>query len=112
MKLCFVNSHFTFVFKVKIILIYQGCDSTHYGINCTKRCSINCTIGCTKDTGVCYSCVDRKFGEYCDKTCGAGCVSGCDQYTGQCKCKPGWQGDRCEGMSLHLIIILKSMKVM
>nr|XP_034322727.1 multiple epidermal growth factor-like domains protein 10 isoform X2 [Crassostrea gigas] len=75
------------------------CDSTHYGLNCTRRCSVNCTIGCTKDTGVCYSCVEGKFGEYCDKKCGIGCVSGCDQYSGQCVCKLGWQSDRCEDCS-------------
>lgn len=83
---------------------YLGCDSTHYGLNCTRRCSVNCTIGCTKDTGVCYSCVEGKFGEYCDKKCGIGCVSGCDQYSGQCMCKLGWQSDRCEGMLLQSFI--------
>lgn len=89
--------------KIDFLLIwYQGCDSTHYGLNCSKSCSLNCTIGCTKATGVCYSCVEGKFGEFCDKTCGAGCVSGCDQYTGQCVCKLGWQSDRCEGMWFKL----------
>lgn len=84
---------------------HLGCDSTHYGLNCTKKCSVNCTIGCTKDTGVCYSCVEGKFGEYCDKKCGIGCVSGCDQYSGQCVCKHGWQSDRCEGKLLRSVIM-------
>lgn len=67
------------VLKVDFFLIwYLGCDFIYYGLNCIKKCSVNCIIGCIKDIGVCYSCVEGKFGEYCDKMCGFGCVFGCD----------------------------------
>lgn len=84
---------------------HSGCDSTHYGANCSLECNVYCKDGCRIDSGTCYSCIEGHYGDACDKKCGAGCVSVCNRYSGDCVCKPGWQGGKCDGNRLKCFII-------
>lgn len=49
-----------------------------------------CKNGCSRDLGICYSCIEGYYGDVCDKKCGVGCVLGCNRYNGSCVCRFGW----------------------
>ncbi|XP_062585032.1 uncharacterized protein LOC134246680 [Saccostrea cucullata] len=89
-----------------------GCpDPTHYGSDCSYKCSTNCLQYCDIVSGKCPSCapgykgkwceqacLKGSFGKNCSETCSSACYdSTCNRTNGRCDngCYPGWKGDYC-----------------
>lgn len=79
---------------------FSGCDSTHYGTDCSLACSINCTGNICNKKGYCTDgCKMGTYGDMCQKQCST-CNANCDRITGQCigECPTGKFGTYCEEM--------------
>ncbi|KAI8773553.1 multiple epidermal growth factor domains protein 11, partial [Biomphalaria glabrata] len=87
------------------------CDETHFGLNCTKNCSSQCSdTVCDSKNGRCKACISGYRGDFCDRPCykryfGLNCKEKCssqcsqavcDHVTGSCiTCIPGYIGEFC-----------------
>ncbi|XP_062612082.1 protein draper-like [Saccostrea cucullata] len=89
-----------------------GCpDPTHYGSDCSYKCSTNCLQYCDIVSGKCPSCAPGYKGKWCEQVCDDGLFGdGCSLVCGHCKqlaechpvdgtclngCSLGYQGPYC-----------------
>ena len=94
------NHHVLFVFKFLMKhFILKGCDTTHYGADCSFECSVNCIHqNCNNITGSCtHGCKTGYYGDFCNNIC-SGCLEGCRRDSGECEgaCPVGKFGTHCE----------------
>ncbi|XP_062622095.1 scavenger receptor class F member 1-like [Saccostrea cucullata] len=75
-----------------------GCDSNHYGSDCSMECSVNCKRQtCDNAKGSCtYGCNSGFYSEKCEKRCST-CLSACNRQSGECEgpCPNGMYGNHC-----------------
>ncbi|XP_052251424.1 receptor-type tyrosine-protein phosphatase kappa-like isoform X2 [Dreissena polymorpha] len=85
----------------------QECNDTHYGQNCSDRCSVHCESVCSKVDGTCSckpgwkgslcteECDDYTYGQNCNQPCSGNCEDICNKVDGTCHCRAGWYEARC-----------------
>ncbi|XP_078320061.1 uncharacterized protein LOC111119718 isoform X2 [Crassostrea virginica] len=61
------------------------CKQGYFLANCSRACSENCSdSGCSKENGICLTCLPGNYGPMCDLKCLGECGGECNKITGKC----------------------------
>ncbi|XP_056003642.1 cell death abnormality protein 1-like [Ostrea edulis] len=80
-----------------IFFSFKGCDSAHYGLNCSQQCDVNCKDRVCNSNGFCtLGCKSGFYGNTCKNACPS-CPSGCNRNSGDCEgtCPNDRYGKQC-----------------